>query len=278
MGILFTIDNDYIPYLSVTICSIIRNNKKENISFHIISGDISSQNKSRLTNAFQSKSATFSFYNFTPANVSLKVDGHASSVNYYRLFLTDILPEKISKIIYLDADIIVLKSLLPLWNTDIKDYAIAAVHGKNVERANDLGIMDNQYFNSGVMLINVDYWRKIDAFRKFKNFMSEHSQKIKFWDQDVLNHTFQNEAYSLSNIYNQSAIDKITKETVVLHYMGKHKPWNIHYRGKYRMVFLKYSLLSRWRFFLFFSILKEVIILNFYKIDDLISRLKGKSS
>lgn len=78
--------------------------------------------------------------------------------------MAEILPEDVKKVLYLDCNIVVARSLRDLWNTDITDYAAGAVIDSghfNEWRNKMVGIsVAEHYFNSGVLLVNVDYWCK----------------------------------------------------------------------------------------------------------------------
>ena len=114
---------------------------------------------------------------------------HISYATYYRLLMGKILPKDENKVIYLDCDIIINHSIQELWNTDINKYALGAVIqiGDN-EDCQRLGISEGKgYFNAGVLLINLDYWRSHNIEERLLEYIATHREKIKFHDQDVLN-------------------------------------------------------------------------------------------
>ena len=275
MDILFTIDNDYVPHLSVTITSILKNNKGERFSFHIISNSITDTNKNLLIKIFKREKINFIFYKFTEKESDFIVSGHASSANYYRLFLTKYLPHDISKILYLDSDLININSLDPFWNIDIKDFALAAVKTNNHIRAKELGLQHDNYFNSGVMLINVEYWRKENAFSKFLQFIKDHPKKIKFWDQDVLNYIFQNKVLFIPDKYNQPKNEKITKNTVILHFTGKLKPWHIHYPHINRKYYINFALQTQLGRVVIKRLIREFLTLKFTHVKKVFATKKN---
>ena len=89
-------------------------------------------------------------------------DDYALVAVYYRLLAPRLLPTSLGKVLYLDCDIIVRRSLRELWNTDITGCALAAVPDlceKENGKALDLPI-GAKYFNSGVLLINLWFWRE----------------------------------------------------------------------------------------------------------------------
>lgn len=247
MNIAFTISGNYTQHLAVAITSISRNNKTRIITYHVICSDLSSKNLKALTKVGTSAKSNIIFYqapNLT--KYGLKIDGHASAANYYRLFLSEILPHEIKKVLYLDADLVVLSDIQSLWNSDIENHALAAVHHRNDERANKLEIPADEYFNSGVMLINLRWWREKHVIEQFAVFIKNNSAKIKFWDQDVLNAVLVHSKLSLSQKWNQN---EKTINTQIVHFMGAHKPWDYHCNHANRNLYFEYLKSTPWRNF-----------------------------
>lgn len=129
---------------------------------------------------------------------------HVSQATYYRLFLTDILPECVDKVIYLDGDMIVRHSLELIWNMDMNDKAIAAVPDadeniqlKRMNYPNKYG-----YFNGGLLIVNLRKWREKNLLSEFKNYIIQNASNLKFHDQDVLNNVLIRDKINLSLTYN----------------------------------------------------------------------------
>ena len=129
---------------------------------------------------------------------------------YYRLMLSEILPKNIHKVLYLDGDIIVRHSLLPLWNIDMKERPVGVViypyevfpdFYSRLNHPPQLG-----YFNSGVMLIDLAYWRKHEVVKDFMRILQEYAEKLQFGDQDVLNVAFSGNKIVLPMKYNLTTL------------------------------------------------------------------------
>jgi lipopolysaccharide biosynthesis glycosyltransferase len=246
--LVFTIEVKYVQHLAVAIASIVKNCKSSEIAFHIIASGLSDKLKAKFKGIGRHHFHEIYFYDVpqTIFQYALKIDGHATAANYYRLFLTEILPKSIDKVLYLDADLLVLDDLNDLWNVSIEDFAIAAVHHPNPERSSVLKIPVSEYFNSGVMLINLDYWRKHNLVNQFSLFMRDHSHLIQFWDQDVLNSILNRKVLFLQKKWNTNSLDESTS---ILHFMGKHKPWSIHYHwNNTKKVYFDYLLGTPFRY------------------------------
>lgn len=145
-----------------------------------------------ITNEVKKYHQTVFFYQYTPsATLPTFTSAHISLAAYLRLFVADIIPENIHKIIYLDCDIIVNGEIRGLWDINIAEYAVAAVEdmwsGKPCyyERLNYSSKFT--YFNSGVLLINLDVWRSSHIGQVSMEYAIKHASSLIFNDQDILN-------------------------------------------------------------------------------------------
>ena len=165
IDIVVCIDNKYVMPTGVMIHSICVNNPEEEIVFHVITNQVNDKNKKKLRDTvllFSGKS--IAFYDVDDIDFSdiprMEDGARLSITTYYRLYLTEILPTTIKKVLYLDGDIIVRQSLRSLWDTDLTNIAIAATndaHYHLVSYYERLGYPVNKgYFNAGVLLINLE--------------------------------------------------------------------------------------------------------------------------
>ncbi len=199
---------------------------------------------------------------------------HVTAAAYYRIVLPTILPS-LSKILYLDCDILVLKDISPLFDIDMAHYAVAAI--KDILKLKDehrlqlnLSYAD-RYFNSGVMMVNMNYWREHDVERHLLEF-SKKERKVFFHDQDALNHVFRKQWFQLSPQWNRlypaiyptmhfssvRDVDDFNNPKIV-HFWGNIKPWhNIKwpFGNKYRRLYYSYLSKTEW------ADLKPVCYLN----------------
>lgn len=266
INIVLATDDKFIQHCCVTITSILQNNK--DVTFYIFTEGLSGENEALLKQVVQSYGSKI---------VIRKVDSdivqkfpmpsgsseHISIATYYRLFCCYLLPEEIEKVIYLDCDIVVRGNLEPLWNTDIDDYAIAAVYQHNEWAFQNnvfdrLGIPQNKgYFNAGVLLINVLYWRKNDITKKLFAFIENNYLLIKAHDQDVLNAVLHGNIRPLSPIWNYLPIffldQKKTfphyleyinvpdiQDAIIVHFVFKPKPWEMFCTHPLKSEYYKY--------------------------------------
>lgn len=85
----------------------------------------------------------------------------------------------------------VLNDISEFWNTDITQYAIGCIEdiGSDEEEYYSRLQYDKKYsyFNAGVLLINLKYWREHKIDEMCEQYFLAHSDRIRFNDQDLLN-------------------------------------------------------------------------------------------
>jgi lipopolysaccharide biosynthesis glycosyltransferase len=277
MNILLCTDNKYIQHCAVTIVSVLRNNK--NVSIYIFSADINEESIQILNDIVKPYGALIEFIIiesslFEDFPMSQEASDHISLATYFRLFVETKLPLNIEKIIYLDSDIIVRNSLFDLWNLDIEKYALGAVFQYNEwaienQTFERLGYSSNNgYFNAGVLLINLEYWRKNNVSFRLLNFIKQNFNQIISHDQDTLNAVLYNEVLPLSCKWNllpffleenlkkytfprslnyEIEVQQYKNNPVVIHFVFKPKPWEFGCVHPWKSEYFKYLAFTPWK-------------------------------
>lgn len=168
MDIVFTIDEKFTRFCAVAIASLLKHNKTEEICFHIVTDNLTEKSKTILSELAKQSGACTYFYHVPKEKTEgyqVKAMSHRISLaTFYRCMLPSLLPSQLSKAIYLDSDILVLDSIKEIWNTDLNNIAIAGIEearSKEDKHCDRLGYAPSyRYINAGVLLINLDYWRK----------------------------------------------------------------------------------------------------------------------
>ena len=135
-----------------------------------------------------------------------------SLASLYRLLLMHVLPKDIHRLIYLDSDIVVNCDIQNLWNEEVGENGLAAVPEMKIfhwEKANETKAVCNdgfvkfeRYFNSGVLLLDLDVYRQYPTLLKDGlSFLVEHPTYSCF-DQDILNYVFSEHCRLLDVRYN----------------------------------------------------------------------------
>ena len=276
IDIALCIDNNYIMPCGITIISLLENNKENTVVFHIIGMDLSKESKKRLLDIcvhygnasivyYDIKKESFDSYNF-----SLYSSKHLSIAAYIRLFIGDILPTNIDKILYLDCDIIVADNLRELWNTNIDNHSVAGVADLHIcySRSEIFRNLDypstKLYINTGVLLINLKYWRDANIVNTFLDFFKEKYDRLKFHDQDIINGTLYDSKlllpirYNILNVYyyanndrdisnNKEEVYAALRNPAIIHFSSPEKPWLKLSMHPLTSEFIRYRNISPWK-------------------------------
>lgn len=161
---------------------------------------------------------------------------------FLRYFVADFVEE--DKALYLNCDIVVTRDLSSLFETELGDAPIAAVK--------DLGgevYFGEQIFNSGVLLINVNYWRENDIAGQLIEITDNLHDKVTQDDQIILNMLFENRWLELPFAYNCITLHTTFSDyepekglyPPVIHYLTERKPWKEYTQSIYREVWWFYQ-------------------------------------
>ncbi|MEB2785131.1 glycosyltransferase family 8 protein [Algoriphagus persicinus] len=242
--IVFCSDGKFISHVMTTMLSVIKANPNIYFQFYLLGTELTEPKKSAISNKVKSLGSKFDFIKLDDdVFENFPIPHHFSRANYYRLLIPELIPHT-KKAIYLDADIIVVSSLTEFLKFDLKNKVLAAVVDPIYQWKTELGMSDSAtYFNSGVMLINLDLWKELDITNKAFEFIHNHPDKIRFVDQCALNGVIDGEYLELTPRFNQQAIlyregfdfgetrwtsDQIKEAVdspILIHYTGSSKPW-----------------------------------------------------
>lgn len=263
-----TIDNNYVQHCGVMLSSLFKNNIVNTFKINIISNDLSVSNVELLRRLISDFDHEVDFLKVNESKLSnAPINKHISLATYYRILIPEIIDKDIKKILFLDSDIIIRCDILSLWNTDISDHSLAAVvnPGQNTERLKGLGISKpTEYFNAGILLINLEWWRNNSVTTKALSYLWENSDKLLNWDQDVLNATLNGTWLQLHPKWNvqmaffkNTSIKKFTispkelksikQNPYIIHFTGENKPWYKYYRIPYKQEYYKYLSMTVWK-------------------------------
>ncbi len=187
-------DARYGGYAGIMLASVLRANPGETFDIHLLSDGMRARDRRKLAALVARAGSRLAVYDVATrlAGYSDGVGNHLSRTAYARLLIADLLPASLSRILYLDCDIICTGALRPLWQLGEEAEAIpllGAVPDRTAERWKArLGLpADAVYFNSGVLLINLAAWRKGDIAGQIIAWMSANPDKLALADQDAIN-------------------------------------------------------------------------------------------
>ena len=199
MKVCYIVDNNYFEHFLVSLNSLLRNKMKStSIELHLVLNGIPQHTKS-LLQKFESDDVELHIYDNVSTDLKTtyaNCEKHFSDTVYTRLILHDML-QNIRKILYIDCDTIVKRDLGELWKHDVSTVPFAAVKEYAVSQVldnfraidymrNGLPSFKERYFNSGVLLMNLEYLRICNSFKKCQKMHADHPE-FKYADQDILN-------------------------------------------------------------------------------------------
>lgn len=192
------------------------------------------------------------------------VSGWVSDAVYARLSIPDVVTEA-ERVLYLDVDTVVLADLRPLLGLPLAGCPLGAVldaqnplvgPGTGMPGWRALGLpWGREYFNSGVMLLDLAACRELGLFERARRFLVEHPDKVRYWDQDALNHAADDNWLRLEPRWNSVVLSALVRlpgfahhaeevnplarlvaaerTAAVLHFAGAAKPWKDGYPAGY---------------------------------------------
>ncbi|MGG5319011.1 glycosyltransferase family 8 protein [Enterococcus sp. AZ072] len=243
-------DENYAPYLSVMLGSLLDHISKEvSLNIYVIDDEISAASKEKLKETVQNKSdkATIQYLTVDgQVYEDFLVSDHITTTAYYRISLPKILKKyNYKKVLYIDADTLILDDVAELYRQNLKQKTIGAVIDPGQTKALErLGIdSKDYYFNSGVMVIDIERWNNRQITEKTIDFLRNHGDRIIYHDQDALNAVLYEDWAPLHPKWNMQSslifnrhpapnplyriLYKEGNETpAIVHFTGHDKPWN----------------------------------------------------
>ncbi len=253
----FTIDKNYIVHFSTALLSLLENNRDITFRIFLIYDGVRDDLEEAFSFFRSRYGVEITALDIDPSLFKdFRITHHIKQATYFRLCMADILPDDVDKILYLDSDLIVNGSVSELAAIQTGDEYLHAVEhlfpDSNKEHLAQFGIpSDSDYFNAGVMLINLKKWREDGLTRKLMTFALERRDDILWWDQDVLNILLRNSWEKMHPRFNfvweimestsdRKDIKEAQAEPVIIHYTRSVKPWHSNSYHPYRHLYHKY--------------------------------------
>ncbi len=260
MNILVTLDDNYIRPLFLMLESLFCH-EKTSLDIYLLYSNVSKENRRRLHTYIRKQGSRF-IPIFVEDDVfrDAPVFRYFTKEMYYRLLCSRLLPETEERVLYLDPDILIRGELKPFYEMDfqgkqligVEDYAINhMLH----EKKEAIGFTKEEcYINSGVLLFNLKKMREAFVLENFIAVLENYKDVISYPDQDLINLYFKEDRLVGERIYNYNTgygsiggmlawalgFKREKREPVIIHYMGRSKPWQVDYYGKYYFEYYHY--------------------------------------
>ena len=245
INVAYTIDNNYVTYMLLSVNSILKNNKtNSDYTFYILETGITQKNKNFIKNYIEKRHQKVEFISvddLIPKDIELYKDNKNSitPIAIARIFIPEIIEKNIEKVLYIDADTLITEDLSKLYNLDLSDNYAGMIIDKNNKIWRKYFNLDS-YYNSGVILINVPKWRENKLTPKLLTYMYDNIDSNSQYtiegldDQNIINIVLENKIQLIpTNWNNQVSYSKNDKLQLkvndnfkgLIHYSSKFKPW-----------------------------------------------------
>ena len=256
-------DARYLPYATATMASCIAHcAQPQRLHFHLVALDIEADKLNIMTAFIEAKGSKVTTHSPDERSYAgFRTNQYGPAV-YHRISLPDYLQAHARWVIYLDSDLLVLDDIQALWAETQKhpDMATAAVIDYSPPSEKHVDVPRKDYFNSGVLLINIEQWHQQQLHQKTIQYLNENHQGLTFVDQCSLNAVHNGRWHRLharwniqGNIYSfwrsKDANPYLLKEEAreatsnpgIIHFVGAKKPWKARcfhpYEFAYRKIF-----------------------------------------
>ncbi len=270
INVALSTDDNYACHTAAAIASVLYNaNKSDRLHFFIM-GNISKKVQNNFRKLKKIKQFEITFFPVDESKLEflkkVNISSHVSLATYYKLFMPDFFPN-IDKMLWLDSDLIVLKSLKDFWDIDIEDYYFGAVPDiatiKYTQRLETPPGFD--YVNTGTFLMNLKNMRKENALSHMIDYIENNYQKLNVADQCIINGSFYNKIKIIEhqwNFYHEFYKDfynfrdykyenteeyaRALQSPGVIHFVGPQKPWIQSTVHPYKREYWKYLRKTAW--------------------------------
>lgn len=272
-------DENYSRFVASLIASVIDNNRKlRKLTFHLLLNNVSESSVCKIKEVAERSNCTVDIQIHDISDLQnrlgVSVPPTIALTSYSRLFMNRLIPDDVSRILYLDTDIIVTDDLYELWNSELGDCAVAGCLDifDGTGSKTDIGLSaDAPYINAGVLLINLDKWRSVNMDKRFIDFLFQHNGNVRHHDQGIINAVCKDSLMLLQPRYNLHStvfshpfelIQKISKphysqsefkyafeHPVIIHFTEGfyNRPWKMNCRHPFRHDYEKYRDMTPWR-------------------------------
>ncbi len=279
MNILLSSDDNYARHMGVTIYSLLLHNAMvSDFRIFVVDNNISTKNIAKLQqiiSGFPNAEMILIPFKKWADSLHLNMSWPISLSSYARLFVGEMLPSDIDRVLYMDSDMLVLDDISELMSADLGDNILGAVQDQ-VSRKSKVTVglhSSDNYFNAGLLLIDLRRWREFGIGKKCLKFIEDHDGQVIHHDQGVLNgllfnqwlrlplkynvmtvhyiHSYiklKNYFHDSSSFYDVSEVEKAKSNPVILHYTPSFTshPWEENCKHPLRYLYEVVQNMTPW--------------------------------
>ncbi len=258
----------FFQHLAVMLVSLLSNNPQARFNLVVVTGDGPSEERRKLERTMaRFPQARFTIRDFSPSKaLGLYTPGPYTTDNYARLWVADFFGPDVDRVLYLDADMVVVGDIDDLWQFDLQGKLLGAVDIPGSTRWQELGMPGEYgYFNSGLLLFDLEQWRRTDALARVLAKLKEYGEALNDVDQDGLNLALYRDRMPLPYKFNVVTpfyrpshdlqlsphdIAAIHRDARIVHFNGQSRPWSYHSRHPRKKDYYTCLAMTEWRGFI----------------------------
>lgn len=257
MNFLVAANESYLFPLKVMLTSLLDSNIGERHKIYYLYSNVSDESIHNMKEYIEKRYECSFFPCYVDASsfTEFPIKEHFSIETYYRFLAQEIIPASEDRILWLDADMIVKKSLKNFYYQDFDGKTLVVCKSINAnpqQLLDKLGCPEGTvYFNAGTILFNLALLRHV-KLKDYYDYYIKNEEKITWLDQDILNavyalktkiadyHQFNMQLFAGTKFTNEELLD-IEENTSIIHYIGAEKPWHSTYRNPCQKYWIHYA-------------------------------------
>jgi lipopolysaccharide biosynthesis glycosyltransferase len=257
----------FLQHAAVCITSLLANNPNLFFDIVIIHQPAETLEEAKLRRSlaqFPNHALSFRSFAIPPELVLPLIPlSHYTLDTYTRLWVGEFFPADVNRVLYLDADMVVVGSIAALWQVDLGGALMGAVDIPGSDQGvRLLGMrMEDGYFNAGMLIIDLQQWRATGASDVVVEYIQKNPERVTY-DQDALNACFRHRTKRLDYKWNvirpfyreptplplaPAEIKRIRQDALIIHFNGGSKPWSYFCDHPRRSEYDRYLRMTEWR-------------------------------
>jgi lipopolysaccharide biosynthesis glycosyltransferase len=265
--VLMCCDCGYFQHLAVCLTSLLESNRSIDVEAVVLVTGFAAESAEKLTRSLdRHPNLTLRLVDFDASRLAgLPLINAYPPEIYARFWVEDYFAADVEKVLYLDADMVIVGSLEELLTLPMGNKVLAAVSIPGSPRPAVLGYdAADEYFNSGVMVINLKRWREIGAREMLIAQTALIADKLNDPDQDVLNYCFHDQRIRLDYTWNaitpffreindlplsKEDVSRVARDARIVHFNGSSKPWQYLCQHPFAEEYRRCLKYTEWRDF-----------------------------
>ncbi len=260
-------DASYLPHSAAMIHSAITAGGARIIHF-LHGADLPRPEAAKLEGMVDALGASISFHEIASRRIAgLPVDNRFGPAMWYRIFVGELL--SLDRVLYLDIDTLALDRLAPIMEFDISDVYLGAVRNVFMEfhshRPRQVGIEASKYFNSGVLLLNLELMRTEQFCDRVVRLIAEDDGRMEWPDQDALNlaaagrwmampprwncmNTLLTRRQLAVEAFGDDPVREAIQNPAIRHFEGPdlNKPWHLLHDRRWQQIYRQHRSATPW--------------------------------